>query len=219
MKNLFVLLTIFVAQSVSAVGPMSMRAGIKEPIMTIAGAPAVVDPDPNTYLGKTFAWYEAGLATKWIDVKGFWVGRCFWFDEQNTAINSFLGYLASHAGPGFDELPSVIDSIWMPTSTADYFDNLTDYRSAIRDFNTISSPIAHKYGPVLEDPTVNQLYDMEPNNRPDQLTEIRYHEGKLIVKLTNLIAQTLMTGPMKSRKMVAQNQILSMCYYFRKVAE
>lgn len=230
MRKLFVIL-IAITQFGFANAELQFSRQVDENVielMTFPAPPATppapltpVVPDPNSLFAQALEMYEMGLAVRWTDIKGFWVGRCFYFDQENTAVNSFAGYLDPAAGPGFGTMPLAFESTYASGYGADYFDELSSYSSYIKIIkDKIKSENSKgRYSTMSEEPTVNQLYDMEPNNRPDFLTEIRWKDDQIVYKVTNLVQQNLKVGAMKSRIPVAAGQTLFACSYFKRVAD
>lgn len=178
----------------------------------------IVEPDPNKYFGKANAWYESGQDVKWTDVKGYWVGRCFSFDDQDKAANGMFGYLPSAAGPGFPGEAPLFDVVHRFREPAGSLDSLENYDQVIVEFQKAILGQQH-YSDMADVPTLSLKYDIEPNNRPDFEYRVRVSGTNLVWRMTNLIAQNLKVGTMKSPRYVAAGQIMFTCYFFKKVAD
>lgn len=222
MKMILSFLCVLGSVQMAVAGEVKTRSqgvGSEHEFVAETSAAAPVPTDPDSYFGKTLAWYDEGTDVKWDEVRGHWVGRCFAFDAQKKPVNAFLSYLEANGGPGFPSGPAYMDSFYHTGRDQDYYDNFTDYSEEIRDTKRLLRAGVDKgqFQPVTEEPTVTATLDLEPNKRIDFKTEYRMHSGKLVSRMTNLIAQSLYVGHMKKRTQVAAGQVIFSCYYFKKV--
>lgn len=181
----------------------------------------VVAADPSSGFGQVLASFDNGQDAKWSDVKGFWIGRCFTFANQNVAKNSMLGYfLIRDPGPAFPDGDAYLGAITYAGKPADHFDKMTDYELEISQTESQlwSLFYAEKTSVVTEEPTVTVLDDLEPNKRPDFKTEYRVSGNTVVRRTTNLISQNLIMSGSTKKVPVRAGQVLISCSYSKQVA-
>jgi len=165
------------------------------------------------------SWYENGRNVKWNEIKGSYSGRCYFMNKPDQPYPSILTYAPSldDNGPGFDPvLPLMVEIVqWSDSSkTFQDYDNIS--ADEVKDFQKYIRTYLAKYSAgLVEDPTVTQKYDLEPNNRPDFLQEYRVYDSYIVHRATNLIGQNL--GLPSGNVFVKENQVFSMCYFFTQV--
>jgi hypothetical protein len=200
MKALIALVVLWsgLAQAHNA-SPAAVRA---EEAPTIASAqPAeLVAQDGKSLMDQVVDWYNAGQDVTAADLKGYYSGRCFSFEEPNKAKNSFFGIIGANNGPGFPSEPKILGLMMYDRGEpADRYDNANNVDTFKNDF--------------LE------LYDIEGNGRPDFTNAFRKNGDYIVYTTTNLIAQTLHINILSKPKYANVGQVVYSCYYFKKLAD
>lgn len=221
MNKILSFLMVLATAPMAAAGPQlfsqSAQRGF-EFVAEVEPSPMIVDP--NSHFSQTSAWYDQGRDVKWAEMKGFWVGRCFVFDNPEPT-NSFLGYYAKDNGPGVP--PSIyVDSAYYMFRPANAYDRIGDYTKQISETSKLFKKDlvdTGKGAPIVEEPTVTAFTDFEPNSAMDLKSEFRVHGDKLVRRVTNLITQKLLLGNMLERRTIAAGEAVFSCYYFKKVSE
>lgn len=151
-------------------------------------------------------WYSYGTPIDFTQLKGFWAGRCFMVNAEDKAIGNLLGY-----GPRDGKIK--MTTIPAPSNKTDYYDNPDHFKSGKQDLLDFLTKTWNRVTDVTDAPTANYNVDADANGSWDEKHEFVRYSSFIIQKWTALQSETYEDiGPKNP------GDLLSMCYYFKKLS-
>lgn len=154
--------------------------------------------------------FNQGTAVKADEVKKFYSGRCFNNFDHKTAYNALFAYQERVVSPT-QKLLKIAAPFTQPNASAEFFDHFTEvYRLDPTVWDRLS----------FADPNTLNLtyyYDIEPNQRIDLKLEIVRSDKNLVLRVTNLISQTLNNTWTGGTYYAGAGEVIHMCYFFKEL--
>ena len=152
-------------------------------------------------------WYGEGEPIGLEGLKGYYSGRCF-VERKAVALGAGICREGAKNGPAF---PSNEEKIGIALSSwPSDFDGVNCPGASYRDWGRTS--------PFKVVPTLNWLFDIEPNRRNDWRFSIVKNNDLLIMKVTNLIRQNL-TGKFGLNGVYSKGEAIYACYFYKRERE
>lgn len=161
------------------------------------------------------SWFDQGEKLTFAELQRFRSGRCFVPHNTNTVLGSVLNFgekKESDLGPGFPA-GKVTKKMGIYLSLDEtHYDTWVPKQGHKKHFLTHGD--WDHYTAVSEEPTLNWLYDIENNNRVDNKFEVVKYSDYYVLKVTNLISQTLNYKGYENNPYVAKDAVIYACYYY-----